>query len=123
MACAFFRIHMNSLATSGRRGKAGTFAAALMLALWLGTFLLAAAPPLHRLLHKDAEDAGHHCVVTLVQQHLLLASPAPVIAPSVPTESGEEVRCAEFQSVPACDYRLSPSRAPPLAFPSAVIAG
>ena len=40
-------------------------AVGICLALVLGLSLLATDQPLHRLIHKDADDAGHECAVTL----------------------------------------------------------
>jgi len=86
-----------------------------MLLLWVGTFALVAVPQLHRLLHSDADDAHHTCLITQIQQSSLLAGSAPALAPALPAAGLVSEARADFQFLPACDYRLSPSRAPPFA--------
>jgi hypothetical protein len=97
--------------------------AGLMLLLWVGTFALTVSPELHRLLHQDAQGPNHNCLITQIQQHPLLAGFATIAAP-VPARAEVAAVCrAEVQFVPACDYRLSPSRAPPFLFSSLTVVG
>src|SRR5438445_11767707 len=42
--------------------------ALMLLALFLGTTLAAAAPSLHAALHSDANNPDHHCAITLLIQ-------------------------------------------------------
>ncbi len=95
----------------------------LMLLLWLGVFASAASPELHELLHSDAQSAAHHCLITQLQQHSVLDDFVPVAVPAAPpTEAG--LVCATDQQLrPLCDYRLSPSRAPPSFIPTTTVAG
>jgi hypothetical protein len=110
--------------TSKRQRRAGKCAAAgLMFVLWLGSFLLASSPELHRLLHSDAQSPNHHCLVTQIKEHSVVSGCAALSAPVFTPTTFAPVRCAEFQFVPSCDYRLSPSRAPPSAFSSDTVAG
>jgi len=110
--------------TSKQQPGVGRFAVSiLMLLLWLGTFALAASPQLHRLVHPDAQNLDHHCLITQVQQHLLLAAFAAVVVPvAVSPEPASTCREA-FQFLPACDYGVSPSRAPPSFISSLVVVG
>jgi len=94
-----------------------------MFVLWIGTFLLGSSPELHRLLHSDANSPNHHCVVTQVREHSFLSGISIVAAPAPPAFTLSSIRGSEFQIVSSSDYRLSPSRAPPVAFSSATVAG
>jgi hypothetical protein len=109
--------------SSKRQLGARRLAAGLMLFLWVGTFALAASPQLHRLLHSDAQEAGHHCLITQIQQQPLLTGFVPVVVPAAPASCAELVCRAEFQLVPSRDYLLSPSRAPPSAIPTTAVVG
>src|SRR5438445_12943999 len=42
--------------------------ALMLLALFLGTTLAAAAPSLHAAVHSDANNPDHHCAITLLIQ-------------------------------------------------------
>ena len=97
--------------------------AGLMLVLWLGTFALTVSPELHHFLHPDAQRPDHNCLITQIQQHPLLAGFATITAPAPVPVAVEMVWRAEVQFVPACDYRLSPSRAPPFLFSSPTVVG
>jgi len=85
-----------------------------MLALWLCTFALTLSPQLHRWLHEDADSPTHACLVTQVRQHSLLAGFVPVVAPAPVLAQPAPLPLSEVQILPTGDYRLSPSRAPPL---------
>jgi hypothetical protein len=98
-------------------------AAGLMLTLWLGLFALAAIPQLHQLLHQDAQNLNHQCLVTQIQQHSLLAGAAPAIAPILPADSFPVLARNEFQFLSFTDHRLTPSRGPPTAIPSLPVVG
>jgi hypothetical protein len=94
-----------------------------MLLLWLGTSALTASPQLHSLLHRDSNAPTHQCLVTQIQHYPLLSGLILVAAPARPVTAGELVRFADFHLLPFTDYRLSPSRAPPLEHPTTVVAG
>ena len=85
-----------------------------MFVLWLGTFALTVSPQLHRWLHEDADSPTHACLVTQLRQHLLLVGFAPVVAAPLVLTRIASVEFPEVQFLPSGDYRLSPSRAPPL---------
>jgi hypothetical protein len=97
--------------------------AGVMLALWLGTFALTVSPELHHLLHPDAQGPNHNCLITQIQQHPFLAGSVSITAPAPASVVVTVVWRAEVQFVPACDYRLSPSRAPPFLFSSPTVVG
>ena len=109
--------------TSKHKHIGGTLAAGLMLALWLVTFTLAVCPQFHKLLHHDAQSAAHSCLVTQIQQHLLTTGFMAVAVPAPPETSVGSICFAEFQYLPSCDYRLSPSRAPPSVSSSIPVVG
>jgi hypothetical protein len=97
--------------------------AALMLILWLTTFALTASPQLHHLLHHDAQSLNHHCLITQIKQHQLLVDFAKALAPTQLLADLGAVGWAEFQFLSDCDYRLSPSRAPPSVISSITVVG
>ena len=110
--------------TSKRQRVAGkTAAAGLMLVLWTATLLIASSPSLHSLLHSDSQDATHHCLVTQVKEHSLLACSGTVPVPVLPPVAFAPTPCSEVQFASSFDYRLSPSRAPPSVFSSDTVAG
>ena len=97
--------------------------AALMLLLWLGTFALMVSPELHRLLHQDSQGPNHNCPITQIQHHPLLGGFAIITAPTPAPVTVVAVWRAEVQFLPAVDYWLSPSRAPPILFSSPTVVG
>ena len=84
-----------------------------MLLLWLGIFGLTACPQLHEWFHKDARSPDHQCLITQIQHQQLVAGGDSLSAPLPSSVEQAPVLPVEFQFVPASDYRLSPSRAPP----------
>ena len=91
----------------------GKVAASVMLVLWFGTFVAAGSPELHRLLHADSHSPTHHCVLTQVQEHLLLAD---LQTTGVPCPILIEIGFTRAQQAPvsSIDRRfLPPGRAPP----------
>ena len=109
--------------TSKQQRGTARMAAGLMFFLWLGIFALTASPVLHNLLHQDAQGPDHHCLVTLIQHQPLLTGFVPMVVPAAPLFFTELPCCAECQPNPSRDYRLSPSRAPPLATPTTAVVG
>jgi hypothetical protein len=98
-------------------------AAGLMLSLWVGTFALMVSPELHRLLHQDSQGPNHNCLITQIQHHPLLGGFAIITAPTPAPVTVVAVWRAEVQFLPAVDYWLSPSRAPPILFSSPTVVG
>ena len=109
--------------TAHSRGVKGLTLASLMLLLWLATFALIASPELHHLFHSDSQAADHHCLITQVQQHLLLAGVVVIAVPLPEAAAFTAADPVELHFLPACDYRVSPSRAPPLLSSSATGVG
>ena len=101
-------------ATSARRRQGSRLAAvAVMLSLWVVMCVLGVSPGLHHLLHKDALDPGHNCLVTQFQNHSVLSGFVSTLAPAMPEVSSVLASRGGFEFHPSYDYRLSPSRAPP----------
>lgn len=94
-----------------------------MLLLWLITFALAASPQLHQWLHDDALNLGHQCLITQIHQHPLLVGLAVVLVPVPPVAGVGLSGATALPFLSARKYRLSPSRAPPLVFPTTTVAG
>ena len=119
----FSKADVNFWATTRRRSLLGKFAVSLMLLLWIGLFAAAASPDLHRLLHKDSQNAAHQCLISQLQRQLIFegfespAVPAPVLVacPFPPVLS--------VQICLAPDHLLSPGRAPPSLLSSVTVAG
>jgi len=100
--------------TNRPRGMGRILIVGLMLVLWLGTAALAASPQLHQRLHKDSKNATHECLVTLLSKSQLLAGGAgSFVLALIPIFFGLLVTAESFHFT-IIDYRLSPSRAPPL---------
>jgi hypothetical protein len=94
-----------------------------MLLLWVGTFALTVSPELHRLLHQDSQGPNHNCLITQIQQHPLLAGVATIAVPVSAPAAVATILRAEVRFLPACDYGVSPSRAPPFLFSSPTVVG
>jgi hypothetical protein len=119
----FLELAVNLSVIAPYRRLVRSLAALGMLGLWLITFAVAASPQLHRLVHSDAQGPLHQCVATQVGGHSLLlvctqvTVPSPTFSPvTLPTQT-------PVQSFGAREFRLSPSRAPPLFFSSSTVAG
>jgi len=119
----FCKIEVKFWTTSRRRHLGGELAAGLLFSLWLLTFTLAAWPQFHQLLHHDARSATHSCLVTQIQHHLLATGFVAVAVPAPPETSVGPICFSEFFCLPTCDYRLSPSRAPPSVSSSIPVVG
>lgn len=91
-----------------------------MIFLWLATALLAAVPHLHHLLHEDAQNSEHQCVVSRIEEQSVLAE-APAVSPPLPCGPVFQPRLLvepQFTSTLAClNFQ---GRAPPIAVLSAV---
>jgi hypothetical protein len=86
--------------------------AALLIGLVLLLDAMAAAPALHELIHKDANEAGHECVVTLFAHGQVesAACDIPVILPAAFVEAAPLVE-SSFSGTTI--ENLPPGRAPP----------
>jgi len=109
--------------TNRPRGLGRILLVGLMLLLWLGTATLAVSPQLHQKLHKDSKSASHECVVTLLSKsHLLAGGGGSVLLVLIPVFFGL-LLVAESFHFSVIDFRLSPSRAPPLTSASLPVVG
>ncbi|PWU09087.1 MAG: hypothetical protein C5B50_28480 [Verrucomicrobia bacterium] len=106
-----------------QRQAAKAAVAGLMLLLWTVLLALAVSPQLHRLLHQDASNGNHQCLVTQLQRFSLLAGAAPVEAPIAPSGEFQSAPAQDCHFLPSADYRISPSRAPPGGSSSSTVAG
>jgi hypothetical protein len=87
-----------------------------MLSLWGVLCALEASPELHEWLHNDAQEPGHTCLITQLHQHTLLAVFAAPFIPVGLLLATDQAGLEHFQFFPSYDYRVSPSRAPPVSF-------
>ena len=105
------------MATTGfalQNRRARRVVAVFCLALFVVLQAFASSGPLHKAIHPDADSSDHHCAITMLAQGqvdtpvvwLGLAAFAAALIFCLPPLNSEA-----FSSV---DYRLSPSRAPPL---------
>jgi hypothetical protein len=107
------RLKLLSLSKRQRSGSR-LVAAIVMLSLWAAVCALEISPRLHRLLHDDAQNPAHNCLVTQFQHHLSLPVFAAAAALTLPELPAILTGCSDdFQFRSPYDYRLSPSRAPP----------
>jgi hypothetical protein len=85
-----------------------------MLATWLALDVVGASPALHAWLHSDSASPDHHCVISLLAHGKVHQAPAD--SPVPPPPHVTLVAATERTGVVVDpDYRLLPSRAPPLA--------
>ena len=95
-----------------RRGLRG-FVSMLLCAAVLLSALMAVSPALHQLLHQDANQASHECVVTMLQkQQISGEAPAPIVVGFISTISfspdlGPTIALSQV------DHPLASSRGPP----------
>ena len=90
-------------------------AIAVMLLAWLAVCAIEVSPELHSVLHKDAQSPAHTCLVTQLQKHSINSGFVPAVTPAPSVEWNLLAILGEVQLFASFDYRLSPSRAPPLA--------
>lgn len=97
----------------GLRSASLMAATGLMLTLWLSVMVLSISPSLHRLLHRDAQNSHHDCLVTHFVKSQVLSGASVAVVPAVDCASfvAPFVFALPFVSQP--ENRLSPSRAPP----------
>jgi hypothetical protein len=76
--------------------------------------LAGSSPALHKLIHSDAGEADHNCVITLFAHgHVAAADLAPIVAGLIVLFGGVVLLAENFVLSPA-EYRYSASRAPPV---------
>jgi hypothetical protein len=91
--------------------------------LFLALQAFSASRSLHQVIHKDAGSPGHQCALTLFAQGQVNAPVAGLQLAAVATALLFCVPSAHAVFFSSTDLRLSPSRAPPAATSSVVVAG
>ena len=93
--------------------------AALLVGLILLLNAMAACPALHELIHKDADEADHHCAVTMFAHGQVESTTCdiPVVTPTILIEATSQI---EFSIFSPTIENLPPGRAPPLSVSSTV---
>jgi hypothetical protein len=86
----------------------------MMLFAWLAVCAIEVSPELHAFIHKDAQSPAHTCLVTQLQKHSIDSGFVPAVTPAPSVGWNSLVMLGEVQRFASVDYRLSPSRAPPL---------
>ena len=91
-------------------GKAAI--AALLVGMVLLLNAMAACPALHELIHKDADQPGHECAVTMFAHGQVNSATVDVsvTAPAVMIEAAPQI---EFSLFSTAIENLPPGRAPP----------
>ena len=97
----------------GRVAKPALSGLLALLLLICGT--LSVCQALHQLLHNDAAGSHHLCLVCLFAKGQVSAPDVALVAAVQVLCPLSSLRAADTSPLPAFDYRLSPSRAPPLA--------
>jgi hypothetical protein len=90
-------------------------AAACVCVLWLATLAVGASPQLHHLFHQDSDNQEHDCIIAHLSKGQVLAAAMldlPVVANPVGLDSSP---LPHPLPIAFADYRVAPSRAPPLA--------
>ena len=88
------------------------FVGGLLLALFVFVLAMANSGALHHLVHSEAAQPNHECVVKLLANGLIDFSP---VAATVVTPPSSTFVCVlpEVPLLLAADYSLLPSRGPP----------
>ena len=86
--------------------------AALLVGLILLLDAMAACPALHELIHKDADEADHHCAVTMFAQGKVESATCEIIIPE-PTVLIETAQYFTFSIFSPAIENLPQGRAPP----------
>ncbi|MEO5803148.1 MAG: hypothetical protein ABIR24_06430 [Verrucomicrobiota bacterium] len=86
----------------------------MLIALLAMASLSSASSAFHQWLHHDASQPDHQCAITLLEKHQILSS--DVCSVLVLSDSGLILASLPAQTIvlPAADYCLPPSRAPPV---------
>jgi hypothetical protein len=86
----------------------------LLALLLLISSTLAVSGALHQLLHNDATGSHHLCLVCLFAKGQVSAADVALVAALLVLCPLFSFRAGNPSPLPAFDYRLSPSRAPPV---------
>ena len=86
----------------------------LLSAAILLSALMAVSPALHQLLHDDANQASHECVVTMMQKQQVCGdSPAPLVL-GLHSTFYFRTTSSSVSAWSQFDYASAPGRAPPV---------
>jgi hypothetical protein len=97
----------------GLSSVAKTALSGLLVVLFLLSGTLAASTALHESLHKDPSASHHLCLVCLFAKGQVSAADVAVIAGLLILIPVFGPHIGNAAPLPAFDYRLAPSRAPP----------
>jgi hypothetical protein len=86
--------------------------AASLVGLILLLDAMAACPALHEMIHKDADEADHHCAVTMFAQGKVDSATSETVIPE-PTTLIETPRYFTFSIFSPAIENLPQGRAPP----------
>ena len=86
--------------------------AASLVGLILLLNAMAACPALHELIHKDADEADHHCAVTMFMHGQVESTTCdiPVVTPTISIEATSQIKFSVLSTV---IENLPHGRAPP----------
>jgi len=96
-----------------RKSAAWKAVSVLCLALFIFLQALAAVPSLHRHFHHDANQADHHCAVTLLSQGHVDVPVTGTVAIISPVSFVYTVTAPDVFVPVAADRQSPPGRAPP----------
>jgi hypothetical protein len=100
---------------SGLRRVAKPALTGLLALLLLASGALSVSHALHQSLHSDTTGGHHLCLVCSFAKGQVSAPDVALVAAVQVLCPLSSLRAADTSPLPAFDYRLSPSRAPPLA--------
>ena len=114
----FTALQVHPERTKSSRTRNG-FVSLLLSALVLLSSVMAVSPSLHKLLHNDANQASHQCVVTLLQKHQVSTSATSLAVPQLDSTVIGFVQARNDLAPSSCVYLLPHTRGPP-AFPTPI---
>jgi hypothetical protein len=98
---------------AGRYGGAKSALAGLLALLLLAAATVSANHALHHFLHQDGGVNQHLCLVCSFAKGQVSAAEATLVAAALIVGFSFDLCRANILVLPAVDFRLSPSRAPP----------
>ena len=118
------RLHVKAWISFRSPRKAGTAAVAcLTLILWLWTLAFATFPQLHGILHHDAQNAGHICLISEMHQNSLLGGFSVSVVPIPALVTVPVQLSVNLCFSPAYQNLLPPGRAPPASVSQSEVVG
>lgn len=115
VVCLIKPISVQSGRTIRGRGRiAGAALAGLLMFVLLVATACSASQALHQSFHHDSDATGHFCLVCFFAKGHVSAASVALVAAAVAFHCLGSVALARTAALSSFDYRLSPSRAPPL---------